>query len=111
VPLSVENERLMVTEPAQGLSSCDRQNGTKKLFDELSLGARRKIAVDIAIDAIGPTGLIPLNQESWEGWDYVARQEINAHLKSRQVNMVTCEADRSDDGAGGKVRAEVYEGE
>jgi len=101
VKLVVHEDRLTV--PQGG--------GSFKFFDELSMGARRKIALDIAIDAIGPTGLIPLSQESWEGLDFAARREIKAHLISRQVNMVTAEADQVDDGAGGNVRATVYEGE
>lgn len=100
-PLFVDGDRVCVKRDGQ----------PAKEFDELSVGARRKIALDIAIDSVGTGGLIPLKQENWEGWDHVARREINDHLKLRGVNMVTAEADKYDDGHGGNVRAEIYKGE
>lgn len=96
VSLMVVDDRLVVVQ----------SNGDYKLYDELSMGARRKIALDIAIDSVGESGLIPLSQESWEGLDPQARKHIHDHLITAGVNMVTaaCSADET-------VTAEVFDPE
>jgi hypothetical protein len=93
VGLTVQNERLII-----------ERGGKQKLFDEISVGARRKVVIDIAIDQLGPTGLLPMSQESWEGWDPVARQEVYEHLRSRGVNMITAACSTDE-----QVVAEIYE--
>jgi hypothetical protein len=93
VGLTVKNERLII----------DRA-GKQKLFDEISAGARRKVVLDIAIDKLGPTGLLPLCQEAWESLDGVARNEVYEHLRTRGVNMVTAACSTDE-----RIVAEIYE--
>lgn len=71
-------------------------------FAELSHGERWKIALDVAIKAVGKGGLIVLQQEAWEGLDPIARTTIVDHVKGSEVVILTaeCSADES-------VKAEV----
>lgn len=92
-PLRVEAGRL-VTEV----------KGRKKLFAELSDGERWKLALDIAIDAIGDKGFIPIPQWAWGELQPANKKAIAAHLRERGVTGYTAEA--TDDEA---FNAEVYE--
>lgn len=92
--LRVEGGRL-VTQTKRG----------KTYYCDLSMGERWKIALDLAIDAVGEGGLFTIPQEAWEGLDPENRAAIAEHVKSRRVVVLTAEA--SDDGA---VTPVAYEG-
>jgi len=72
-------------------------------FNDLSAGERWKIALDVAIDAVGERGLIPLAQEAWEGLDPVNRRLIADHVRGRKVTVITAQCDA------GELRAEPFE--
>lgn len=61
-------------------------------FAELSAGQRWKIAIDIALTQLDASGVIVLPQESYEGLDPIARQEIAEHARLRKVVILTAEA-------------------
>lgn len=77
----------------------------KELFSELSAGERWRLALDVAIDAVGENGVVPIGQEAWEGLDPDNRAAIAEHARQREVWIVTAEADDGD------LRAEVYSAE
>lgn len=83
-PLRVEAGRLMM----------DATDGPKT-FAERSHGTRSRIALDIAIEAVGPGGVICLKQEFYEGISPHRKRELAAHLKGRGVLVLTAQA--SDD--------------
>lgn len=61
-------------------------------FGELSHGERWKIALDVAIEAVGVRGVLVCPQEAWEGLDPVNRTEIANHLHGSGVVMFAAEA-------------------
>ena len=73
-------------------------------FADLSEGERWKIALDVAIEAVGKGGLITAPQPAWEGLDNRNRKLINDHLQGTGVVLLTAEADD------GELRSEVFEG-
>ena len=75
----------------------------RTLFAELSHGERWKIALDIAIQKIGPRGALTLDQSAWEGLDGKNRRAIVEQARAAGVLIFTAMA---DDGA---LRAEVYQ--
>ncbi len=75
------------------------------LFAELSAGEKYRLAIDLAVDAVGAAGLLHLPQEAWEGLDPVNRDAIHDHAKLRGVRILTAEAD------GGELRGEAYQPE
>lgn len=79
-PLRVDGGRLVL----------DTDRGTE-FFSELSDGERWKIALDVAIDAVGETGLIGIPQVAWEGLNNRVRMLINEHAKLRKATIVTAE--------------------
>ena len=80
-PLRVEAGRLVLT-TSRG----------DTYFSDLSHGERWKLALDIAIEAVGENGLLVVNQEAWEGLDPINRAEIAEHVKGRGVVVLTAEA-------------------
>jgi energy-coupling factor transporter ATP-binding protein EcfA2 len=62
-------------------------------YAELSEGERWKLALDIAVQAVGQGGLIVVPQAAWEGLDPVNRSLIATHAKASGVVVVTAEAD------------------
>lgn len=72
-------------------------------FSELSHGERWKIALDVAIQAVGKGGVIVLQQEAWEGLDPMARQTVVDHVKGSEVVILTAECSADDE-----VNAEVF---
>ena len=94
-PLRVEAGRLVL----------DTKRGAT-YFAELSHGERWKMALDIAIDAVGPKGVLTVPQECWEGLDGFAREAIAEHVAGRGVVILTAEA--SDDE---EITAELFEPE
>lgn len=79
--LRVEAGRLMVDTPMG-----------PKTFAELSHGTRSRMALDIAIEAVGPRGVICLKQEFWEGVAPHYRKELAAHVAGRGVLVLTARA-------------------
>ena len=92
-PLRVEKGRL-VTTTDRGV----------ELYCELSEGERWRIALDIAIDAVGSTGLLTVPQVAWEGLNTRSREAIAEHVRSRGAVMITAEVTDEDD-----LTAEVYQ--
>lgn len=75
-----------------------------KYFADLSDGERWRIALDMAIDALGDARILAISQLAWEGLDHDARAAIHAHAKARRTVIVTAEADKTEMG---ELRAEV----
>ena len=69
-PLRVEAGRLVL----------DTHRGAT-YFGDLSHGERWKMAIDIAIEAVGPNGVLTVPQECWEGLDEIARKAIAEHVQ------------------------------
>lgn len=64
-------------------------------YAELSAGERWRMAMDIAIAAVGDRGLIVIPQEAWEGLDTANRGAIHSQAQSAGVTVLTAEC--SDD--------------
>lgn len=60
----------------------------EEIFADRSAGERTRVAVDIAIDAIGEGGILVLSQEAYEGLDPNNRAELDAHLRTRNTWML-----------------------
>lgn len=61
-------------------------------FADLSAGERWKLALDVAIDAVGQRGVFTIPQEAWEGLDPINRRELAEHVAGRGVVILTAEA-------------------
>lgn len=61
-------------------------------YADLSAGERWRIALDVAIEAVGQRGLLTIRQEAWEGLDPANRQAICEHVRARGVVLLTAEA-------------------
>lgn len=92
--LKVEKGRLV--------TATDR--GVSELYSELSEGERWRIALDIAIDAVGDRGLLTVPQVCWEGLNSRSRDAIAEHVRSRGATLITAEVTDDDN-----LSAEVYE--
>ena len=66
------------------------------LFGELSHGERWRIALDIAIDALGEGSVLTVAQEAFESLDPENRAAIAEHARSRKTVILTAEADGED---------------
>src|SRR5690606_5567099 len=74
----------------------------------LSEGERWRLALDLAIEALGDgDAVLSISQSAWEGLDGNARRAINEHARSRGTVIVTAEADHE---VVGELRAEVFSG-
>ena len=60
-------------------------------YADLSAGERWRIALDIAIQAVGTGGRLVIPQEAWEGLDPANRTAIDAQAKAAQVVVLTAE--------------------
>lgn len=76
--------------------------GPFTIFDELSMGERTTVAIDVTADALGENSLFVLPQEFFEGLDPHNVRALHEHLIARKCHMVTACAD------GGPLRAEPY---
>lgn len=94
-PLRVSKGRL-VTDTDRG----------EELFADLSRGEQWKIALDIAIDAVGEGGLLVIDQTGFEGLDEENRDLIARHLEGSGVVMLTAEATGRQ---GQQLTASVYQ--
>lgn len=65
-------------------------------YSELSMGERWRIALDIAIQAVGTGGLLVIPQEAWEGLDPDNRAAIDAQAKGSKVVVLTAECGADD---------------
>jgi tetratricopeptide (TPR) repeat protein len=65
-------------------------------YSDLSAGERWRIALDIAIQAVGTGGLLVIPQEAWEGLDPANRTAIDAQAKAAQVVVLTAECSADD---------------
>jgi hypothetical protein len=90
-PLSVSGGRLMTVHPVRGTT----------FYSELSDGERWKIALDIAIAAVGPNGVLTVKQDAWQDLDPNNQQLIIDHVAATDVTLYTAECDA------GELRAEV----
>lgn len=61
------------------------------MFSDLSHGERWRVALDIAVSAVGAGGLLALPQEAWEGLDPSNRAAVAATAKAGNVLVVTAE--------------------
>ena len=84
-PLRVIDGRL-VTDTERGAT----------FYSDLSAGERWRIALDIAIQAVGTGGLLVIPQEAWEGLDPANRAAIDAQAKGAQVVVLTAECSADD---------------
>lgn len=91
-PLRVEGGRLIM----------DTDKGPKT-YAERSHGIRSRVALDIAIEAVGEGGVICLKQEFWEGIAPAKRIELANHVKGRGVLVITAQASDDDE-----IRPEVF---
>lgn len=91
VPLQVRGGRLVTT---------NHKRGTV-LYAELSEGERWRLALDIAIEAVGKNGLLSIPQAAYEGLDPENRRMIAEHVRGRGVVILTAEA------TDGPIRAEI----
>ena len=91
-PLRVEAGRLVL----------DTKRGAT-YFAELSHGERWKMALDIAIDAVGPKGVLTVPQEAFESLDGINRRLIADHVRGTGVVILTAEASEDEE-----LIAEVY---
>jgi hypothetical protein len=71
-------------------------------FADLSHGERWKIALDIAIEAVGPGGLLTVPQEAWESLDPINRAIVAQHVHGTGVVLLTAQADA------GELRGELF---
>lgn len=60
-------------------------------YSELSMGEKWRIALDIAIAAVGERGLLVVPQEAWEGLDPKNRAAIASQVKTAGVVIITAE--------------------
>lgn len=65
-------------------------------YADLSAGERWRIALDIAIQAVGTGGLLVIPQEAWEGLDPENRAAIDAQAKGAKVVVLTAECSADD---------------
>jgi len=73
-------------------------------YAELSDGERWRIALDIAIENVGPKGLLVIPQSCWEGLDPANRTAIAQHVGGRGTVILTAEAAGNTN-----IEAAVYE--
>jgi len=74
-----------------------------ELFSDLSDGERWKVALDIAIDAVGEHGLIVCPQGSWEGMNHPMRKLVAEHVAGRGVVLLTAEVNADEE-----LKADVF---
>lgn len=77
-------------------------------FGDLSHGERWRIALDVAIAAVGPRGLIPVPQEAWESLAFSNQEAIAEQARAAGVWIITARASRK--GEPEEIGASVFEG-
>lgn len=88
VPLKVDSQLRLVSEhPARG--EC--------YFDELSMGEKWRIGIDIVLGRAGDDpAMLVIPQEAWESLDAKNRQAIRDHIAGTNVSILTAEAQHTD---------------
>ena len=76
--LRVDDGRI-VTDTARG----------QTLYADLSHGERWRLAIDFAIRAVGPRGVLVCPQEAWEGLDPTNRESVREQLDGSGVTLYT----------------------
>jgi hypothetical protein len=76
----------------------------RELFSDLSQGERWRKALDIAVKAVGASGLLVIRQEAYESMDPVNRREVADYARKLGVVILTAEC------SVGGIRAEVFDG-
>lgn len=66
-------------------------------FADLSDGERWTIALEIAVGAVGPNGLLVIPQVAYEGLDPINRRHIDAELRRLGATGITAEASEDDE--------------
>lgn len=61
-------------------------------YSDLSHGERWRLALDLAIEAVGVGGVLTIRQEGWEALDPDNREMIRRHVEGRGVIVLTAEA-------------------
>lgn len=84
-PLQVVDGRLL----------CGTKRGPTHYHD-LSMGERWRIALDVAILAVGEGGLLVVPQEAWEGLDPDNRAAIAERVRAARVVILTAECSDGD---------------
>jgi len=84
-PLQVVDGRLL----------CGTKRGPTHYHD-LSMGERWRIALDVAIQAVGEGGLLVVPQEAWEGLDPDNRAAIAERVRAARVVILTAECSDGD---------------
>lgn len=74
-------------------------------YADLSEGERCRIALDIAIEAVGAGGELTIPQVFWEGLDPINRRAVAEHLRAAHVVGYTAEATADE-----ALKAEVFTG-
>ncbi len=77
------------------------RRGSGTLYAELSEGERWKIALDIAIEAVGTDGILYIPQPAYEALDPDNRQKVIDRVSGNGVVIMTAES------TGGVLRAEI----
>lgn len=80
-PLTVADGRLTLKTDKRGWT----------YYADLSMGERWRVAMDIAIAAVGANGLIVIPQEAWEGLDPSNRAALNTQAIAAGVLVLTAE--------------------
>lgn len=86
-PLSVADGRLVIKTDKRGWT----------YYSDLSMGERWRVAMDIAIAAVGVNGLIVIPQEAWEGLDPQNRAALNNQAIAAGVVVLTAECSGDDE--------------
>lgn len=60
-------------------------------LDELSEGERWEACLDVAIEAVGEGGVIPVKQEAWQSLDVESRNAVAGRCRKAKVWLVTGE--------------------
>lgn len=64
-----------------------------ELFSDLSRGEQWKLAIQVAIKAVGSGGLLVIDQEGWEGIDPIHKELIEQELVGSGVLLLTAHCD------------------
>lgn len=83
--LSVSGSRLVIT-------NSDRNQSGVELFDDLSKGEKCKLAIELAMEAVGPRGLFTIPQEFYEGLNEEEQLLIARRLYNSSICAVTAKA-------------------
>lgn len=86
VPLRVSHGRLV--------TPTDRSE--TELFSDLSRGEQWRLAIKVAVNAVGRGGLLVVDQEGWEGIDPEHKQIIVEELTGSGVLLITAHCDTGE---------------